>query len=192
MNNKKEILIACIVVICSIAFRLINTTQSIFNFTPILALSLFAGSIFTNKKMSYALPLIAMLASDIFLQLFTKIDGFYGVSQFFNYAILALIVALGTTLKNKTIINIAGYTVASSLIFFVLSNFGVWFFDSYNMYPKTLTGLAQCMGAGVAFYKQQIQGNVLSNPIVGDLYFSALFFGGYALYKQLAGKSALA
>jgi hypothetical protein len=192
MNNKKEIIIACIIVAFSIAFRLINTTNSIFNFTPILALSLFAGSIFTNKKMSYALPLIAMLASDIFLQIFTTIDGFYGAGQFFNYSILLLIVALGTTLKNKTIINIAGYTVASSLLFFVLSNFGVWLFDSYNMYPKNTTGLAQCMSAGVAFYKQQIQGNFLSNPIVGDLYFSALFFGGFALYKQLANKTAVA
>jgi hypothetical protein len=192
MNNKKEIIIACLVVTFSILFRLINTTNSIFNFTPILALSLFSGSIFTNKKMSYALPLIAMLLSDIFLQLFTKIQGFYGVSQFFNYAILALVVALGTTLKNKTILNIAGYTIASSLLFFILSNFGVWFFDSYNMYPKTITGLAQCMSAGIAFYKQQIQSSMLSNPIAGDLYFSALFFGGYALYKQIAFKNAIA
>jgi hypothetical protein len=192
MNNKKEIILAIALIAFSIIFRVLNTTNSFFNFTPMIALSLFAGSIFSNKKLAYALPIIAMLFSDLFLQLFTKIPGFYGMSQVVNYAALVLVAILGTTLKNRNAINVLGYTLTSSLLFFVVSNFGVWFFDTYKMYSFSAAGFSSCFAAGLAFYKQQINAHIFANPLVGDIYFSVIFFGTYALSKVSIGQKATA
>jgi hypothetical protein len=60
--------------------------------------------------------------------------------------------------------------LGASVIFFIVSNFGVWF--SGTMYPKDLSGLAACYIAGLPFFQ---------NTILGDLVYSSLLFGAFEL-----------
>jgi hypothetical protein len=65
-----------------------------------------------------------------------------------------------------------GYVVAgsvsSSLLFFFVTNFGVW--REGSMYPHTLGGLMSAYEMGLPF---------LRNTFIGDLVYTHLFFYGF-------------
>jgi len=149
------------------------------NFAAIGAIAVFAGSTIKDKKLAFLLPLAAMLLSDICLQLFTSVKGFYGTSQYFVYAAFVIVTALATLMQKRTVANIALAAVWSGVIFFVISNFGDWL--SSDFYPKTMAGLGACFGAAIPFYKNELFGNFLLNSIMGNSFYSALLFGTYYL-----------
>jgi hypothetical protein len=92
----------------------------------------------------------------------------------FVYGSVALIVLLGWAIaKRITPLSIAAAALASSVLFFAVTNFGTWL--ASGMYPPTLTGLAACYVAAIPFFQ---------NTLAGDLAFSALLFGGFALLEQ--------
>lgn len=153
------------------------------NFTAIGAIAVFGGSVIKDKKLAFLLPLAALLLSDICLQLFTQVKGFYGPGQYFVYGAFILITWLATFIRKRNVANIAFAAVWSGLIFFVVSNFAVWLFSN-GFYPKTLAGLGACFWAAVPFYQGQVTGSFLLNGIVGDLFFSAILFGGYAMVER--------
>jgi hypothetical protein len=55
--------------------------------------------------------------------------------------------------------------LGSNLFFFFWTNFGVWFLDSWGMYPKTLAGLAQCYINGLPFLRPQIVSSLIFIPL---------------------------
>src|SRR6202034_1868076 len=86
---------------------------------------------------------------------------------------------LGTQLReNSSWLRVAGAALASSVSFFVVSNFAVW--ACWSMYPKTLAGLMTCYAAGIPFFRR---------GVAGDLLFSAVMFGLPALSAALARSS---
>jgi len=70
---------------------------------------------------------------------------------------------------------IAAAAFASNLSFFLITNFMVW--ASGNTYSHTIGGLWACFLAGVPFYR---------NQILGDAFYTAAIFGGYALIQRLS------
>jgi len=58
-------------------------------------------------------------------------------------------------------------------LFFVVTNFGTWAVS--GMYPMTLAGLAACYLAAIPFFQ---------NTVVGDLFYSGVLFGGFALLER--------
>ena len=72
-----------------------------------------------------------------------------------------------------TALTIAGAALASSILFFAVTNFGTW--ATGEIYPPTLAGLAACYVAAIPFFQ---------NTLAGDLFFSALLFGGFALLER--------
>jgi hypothetical protein len=68
---------------------------------------------------------------------------------------------------------IAAAAVTSSLLFFVLTNLGVWAFG--HMYPKTAAGLIACYTAALPFFR---------NTLEGDLLYTLVLFGGFALLER--------
>jgi hypothetical protein len=90
------------------------------------------------------------------------------------YASVALIVVIGWAVQARiTPLRIGLAAVASSVLFFVVTNFGVWL--SSGMYPLTPSGLAACYAAAIPFFQ---------NTLAGDLFYSALLFGGFALLER--------
>lgn len=150
------------IIVIAVLLRLV---PHIPNMTPIAAMALFGGA-YLNKKYALLVPLAAMVVSDLFL-------GFSQIT-FFVYISFLLIGGLGLLLRHhKTMPWIIGASLASSILFFILTNFGVWVL--YNFYPKTIAGLMECYIAGIPFFR---------NTIIGDLFYTGVFFGGYELVRS--------
>lgn len=153
MENRKIL----IIVILAALSRLIPHPA---NIAPIAALALFSGAKI-NKKIAYLLPLSAMLVSDFFL-------GFHS-TMFYVYLSFLLIAVIGRSIGKKySVFFLFGVTFFSSLLFYLITNFGVWI--STTMYTKNLSGLINCYLMGLPF---------LRNTVVGDLFYTSLFFYGY-------------
>lgn len=148
MNRTK--LIILFIVIAAI-FRLV---PHIHNVTPITAMALFSGVHLNNKKLAFIIPIMAMLLSDLFL-------GFSMIS-IFVYAAFLLVACIGIMYKKMNIKSI----LISSLLFFVITNFGVWLIG----YPKTLDGLLECYTLAIPFFR---------NAILGDLFYGAVMYFGF-------------
>ena len=142
-----------------------------FNFTPIGAIALFAGTYIADRKQAFLLPMITLLISDILLQIVNG-SGFYR-DMVFVYGSFALITAIGFILRGREqrqTIMVA--SLVSSILFFFITNFGTWVM--YDMYPKNLQGLMTCYIAGIPFFK---------GTIMGDLFYNIILFGSFALAK---------
>lgn len=149
-------------------------------FSPVIAMALFGGSCFANKKYSFALPLLAMFFSDLMFEFFFVAPGFWGWGQIVNYAALLLVTLLGFSLRKLSILNVASASVASSLIFFLVSNSGVWLFD-HSVYARDFSGWVNCLAMGIPFLK---------NGLMADLFYSSLLFGIYSLVADRVFKMA--
>jgi hypothetical protein len=136
------------------------------NFSPIAAMALFSGAFLPRRSIAFVAPIGAMLLSDAVLGFHSGMPIVYGS--------VALIVAIGWVLSSRrTAGRIALAALASSVLFYVVTNFGVWAFGT--MYPKTAEGLAASYIAAIPFFQ---------NSLAGDLFFTALLFGGFALAER--------
>ena len=143
------------------------------NFTPVAAALLYFGA--RGSRRQLWVPFALLAASDVIL---TKFVYSYQFSwdHFVTWVWYAAILWLGTSLRqNRTWLRVGGAALASSVSFFVLSNFAVW--ACWNMYPKTMSGLMTCYTAGLPFFQR---------AIAGDLIFAAAMFGLPAIAGALA------
>jgi hypothetical protein len=154
----KNLISPLLVILIAVLMRLVPHLP---NFTPIAAMALFGG-VYLNKKYAFAIPLLAMFISDIFL-------GFHATMPYV-YGSFILTGMIGLWLKNhKSAKNLVCASLISSILFFLITNFGVW---AGGWYPKTLSGLLESYIMGIPFFK---------NTVLGDLCYSGVFFGGYEL-----------
>ena len=129
------------------------------NFTPIIAIALFSGT-YLNKKYSLLIPFALYVISDLII-------GLHGV-VLFTWSSVIIIAALGQTLKkNKSFLRLAGYTLASSVFFFIITNFGVWL---TGWYPKTYAGLVQCYTLAIPFFRVSLAGNLIYVTVLFGIY----------------------
>ncbi|MBO9154329.1 DUF6580 family putative transport protein [Chitinophaga sp. GCM10012297] len=163
--------------------RLITNHLQIYNFTAMGAGALFAGVVLRDKKYAYAVPILALFLSDLFFQLFTSIPGFYGGEMFFVYGGFLLITFIGTRIRKANPGNIFLASIASGLVFYLMSNFGTWLFR--DMYPHTLSGLISCYWAAIPFFRNELFGSFFLNTIMGNVFYSGVLFGAYALLKPV-------
>lgn len=70
-----------------------------------------------------------------------------------------------TKFKTRFIVKTTGLGIIASIFFYLWTNFGVWFLDSFGMYPKTWEGLIKCYVAGIPFLKNNLTGNFLFVPL---------------------------
>ena len=157
--NSNSFLIACILIIVAAISRLIPHP---FNFTAIGAIALFSGVTLKDKRFAYLLPFTAMILTDIYLGFHFSILPVYGC--------FAIAVALGTTIKNQPrILPLAGLSLLSSILFFLVTNLPIWYSDM-SLYPITWAGTLQSYTMALPFF---------GNQVIGDLMYSTVFFGVY-------------
>ena len=136
------------------------------NFTPIIAIGLFGGAYLQDRRLALLIPLIAMIISDAFL-------GFHG-TMVWVYSSLILISIMGISLKNRTTLkNCTVITLSGSLLFFLVTNFGVWIMSGF--YEKSIVGLLTCYSMALPFFH---------NTLAGSVVYSAIMFGGYEGLKN--------
>ena len=144
-----------------------------FNVTPIAGLALFGGAHFRDTRAAFAVPLMAMLLSDLVLAFIL-----YGASGLrampFVYSAFALTVVLGRVLgPHRSAVQIGGAAISAALVFYLITNFGVWL--RWELYPPTLEGMLACYTAALPF---------LRNAALGNLLYVAIFFGGLRLVER--------
>lgn len=150
------------------------------NFTPVIAMLLLAGCFMKAKQLW--IPVVALVASDFALNVWVyHVSG--GADQYFTWAAYLVVLALTlVALKGRVkLLALIGTALASSTLFFLISNFGVWVAGA--MYPHTLSGLVTCYLMGVPFFR---------NAAVGDLLYTGVFFGLYAVIAQQLQQRKLA
>jgi hypothetical protein len=149
------------VIIAAIIFRLIPHWP---NFTPLAAIALLSGAYIADKRMALIVPLLALLISDLVTITFIN-SGWTTIPEFFSNAATALIYLsyllmtfIGFRIQTRqTNGSLVLSALGCSVLFFVMSNFGVWMI---NDLPKNLTGLFQTYMLGVPFFAYDIAGNL--------------------------------
>ena len=162
--NHSRLIALLSAIVAAAALRLVPHPP---NFTPIGAMALFSGAYLGRRGLAFVAPLAALLLSDLAL-------GFYqGMGTV--YFSVALIVVLGMlALRRTSAPRVGVLAIASSVLFFAITNFGMWLFSGF--YPRTLAGLETCFIAAIPFFQ---------NTLAGDLFYAALLFGGFALAERL-------
>ncbi len=172
MRLNRYFLAVVLMMLAAILFRVAKVPfQSAYpvllNFSPVAALSLFGAAYLKNKKFAFFVPVAIMFLSDCIL-------GFHS-TMFFTYGSFALISLLGFSIFENKISStrVLVASLSASLIFFLVTNFGVWLMQS--MYAKNMNGLVDCYIAAIPFLK---------GSLLGDLIFSAALFGAFEWIKQ--------
>ena len=178
---KKNIILIIALVAIGVLGRLIPHPP---NFTPIIAIALLASHLFKNKWIIILPSLMAMWISDLIINNYLY-GGYHDSLVIFSpsflwvYAPIICIALLGTVLIKKVkISNIALSSIGGSLIFFLVSNFGVWISGTISidgvltpMFSKSLSGLITCYTVALPYF---------GNQLVGDLLYSATLFSSYS------------
>ena len=146
------------------------------NFTPIIAAAMLSGYFFKNIYLSFLTLLISMLLADAFI-------GFYN-NMFFVYSSLFLITFIFFKIsKQINYKNLFVYSFVASLIFFIISNFGVWVLESpgaYNVpYEKNLEGLIECYVMAIPFFR---------NTLLSSIIFSYSTFFAFNIFENRFSK----
>lgn len=137
------------------------------NFTPVAAMALFGGVYISRKALAFIIPLAAMFLSDLII-------GFHS-TMVAVYVGVIITVLIGLGLKNRVKAgNVVIASLISSVIFFLITNFGAWM-SGLMPYSKDFSGLVQAYIAGIPFF---------NNGLMGDLFYSTVFFGGFYLVTK--------
>jgi len=109
-----------------------------------------------------------MVISDIFLGFHSTIPYIYGS--------FILITGIGYLLHKKvTPVKVGLGSLTGSVLFFIITNFGVWV--TSPMYEKNIGGLLKSYMMGLPFFR---------NTLFGDLFYNAIFFVGYILLLHIS------
>ena len=153
-DKKKDLFPLILILILALA-RLIPHPP---NFTPIIAVAIMGSFFFRNIYLSFIVIISSMLLADIFI-------GFHS-NMFFVYFSLLVIAfiffQIRTKIKLKNLF-ICGFL--GSVIFFLISNFGVWILS--DMYEKNLNGLIYCYFLAIPFFV---------NTLVSTIFFTYCAF----------------
>jgi len=149
------------------------------NFTPTVAVALFAGFYFRRMSVAMLVPLTVMAISNLWIESY----GSWGVMVTVYLALCFPVLLRGLFRHGGetpvgTGLRIATGVLAPSLVFYLTTNLAVWCFQTY--YPPTFAGLVECYYYALPFYRWFLQ---------GDLLFIPMTFGSYAAVRYLAARS---
>ena len=132
------------------------------NATPVMAIALFGGT-YVSRRWAILLPLSIVAISDVWL-------GWHNTIPF-TWGAFALTGMLAWWIRRHLSVGrVITASLAGSLLFFVLTNFGVWLIG--DLYPRTPAGMWECYVAAVPFFR---------STLLGDLVFTGVLFGAHAL-----------
>lgn len=135
------------------------------NFTAVGAMVIFS-SILMPFEYSFMTVMTTLVISDYFIGFYPILPWVYG--SYLLIMILTLVIK--KTFNYKRIIVLS---LSSSILFYVITNCGVWVTTS--MYPKTLSGLIECYYMAIPFFR---------NSLLGDIIYSSIFYGVYYILKS--------
>ncbi len=177
-----SIIIAVLLILAAAVSRVMMYPD---NFSPMIGMAIFAGAVIKDKRLAFALPLFSMFLSDLMFEVFNIAPGFWGWGQLAGYGIFGLVTVIAFGMKKLNPLYIAGYSIMSSVIFFLLSNASFFIFDNpvYHTYPQSFNGFVDCYLQALPFFR---------TSLFADLVYSGVLFGAYFLAQQYAVKKSVA
>ena len=167
-------MLAYLFVVLAVAIRFLPHP---WHFTPVVASLLFFGAYRSRRQVWFPLGLLA--ASDVILTKFVYAYPFTW-DTYVTWVWYGAILLLGSRLgRNSKPVWIIGSALASSVSFFLVSNFAAW--AAFDMYPKTFAGLMTSYALGLPFFQR---------AAVGDVLFTSAFFAIPVIVASLTGKPA--
>lgn len=157
-----QVLLVVSLMVFGIAWRLVPHVP---NFAPIGAIALLAGMVL-GWRMAIWLPISIMLVSDLVIGFYAGIEW-----TWISFGIIVLFAYLIRRLPTTWRLPIGA--LGASLLFFVVSNFGVWV--ASGMYAHTLSGLIDCYVMGLPFFRA---------TLLSDLFFAVALIGSYELIRR--------
>lgn len=136
------------------------------NWTAVGALALWSGTLLRHKGLSLTLPILVLFLSDLVLGFHPTMAWVY--LGFLGVGLLGLWIKPQQGLKNTLPGSFLG-----TLIFFIVSNFGVWV--SGGLYPMTQEGLLTCFVMAIPFVWSQL---------AADFFFNGIYFGAYRFFSR--------
>ena len=143
------------------------------NFSPLLAMALFSGS-FLASRIAYLFPVCLYLISDVAIAVIQGGEwGFYS-AQLFVYAALAAVVWAGQQiprswqpgLRLSSLVPMATAGLGGTLLFFLVSNLGVWLTGGGWARPLTPVGLIACYVDALPFFTPTLISMALFVPLL--------------------------
>ena len=142
------------------------------NFSPVLSLALLSGMYLKGRFQPVLVPLGLMILGDLVL-------GFYGFEMLLVWLSIAAISLLGLWLKeNKSFLNVLSGSMASAVVFFIITNFGSWLV----LYPHTMAGLRECYILAITFFR---------SSLASTMAYSLVFFTAYEWILKRCQSSVL-
>lgn len=143
------------------------------NFAPMGAMALFGAAYFKKKHLALLVPLIALWISSLIIDntiAAQYYDGFQWFTNPFVYLGMIAIVGLGwLTLRRPNVQSVLASALGASIVFFLISNFGVWL----QWVPeKNFATLSATFAAGVPFFHW---------TLLSDVFYCAVLFGAYEM-----------
>jgi hypothetical protein len=182
MSRTKRMLVidptlasAALMILAVAAMRLLPHPP---NFTPVLAMALFGGARLGNRSSAVAVPLGALLLSDVAIEI---VNG-HGLHLLLPvvYLCVALCVGVGWRLcRRRGVVRVAGAAVGGAVLFYLVTNFAVW--ALWSRYPMNLTGLVECYVAAVPFFR---------GTLLGTLLYSGALFSAHELVRMRVRRSS--
>jgi hypothetical protein len=146
-------------------------------FTPVTGSLLFFGAYWSRRQMWFPFAMLAV--SDVVLTKFVY-HFVFSWDHFVTWAWYAAIIWLGTRLRdNAKPMWVVASALASSVSFFLVSNFAVW--ACWNMYPKNFAGLMASYAAALPFFRRSL---------AGDLVFTVVMFAVPVVLSKLSARTA--
>ncbi|BAV95426.1 DUF6580 family putative transport protein [Ichthyobacterium seriolicida] len=140
------------------------------NFTPVFAAALFSGTYFYSKKWAYLFPLFIVISSDLIINYITN-ESLIIRANLVTYFCVLLTSFMGSLMRSGTTpIKVIFYSTLSSVCFFIISNFFVWY--SGNLYPHNIGGITACYVAALPFFKNTL----LSGAVYSSVFYTSYFY----------------
>lgn len=130
------------------------------NMVPITAMAVWGGARVKQTPAAILIPLAAMVLSDLFLGWHSTIGYVYG-------SLIATVLLARWLTTRPTIARIGLATFFGSLLFYLVTNYGVWAVPM-SMYPHTFAGLMASYINGLPFWR---------NSLIGDIGYTVILFG---------------
>ena len=161
-----DVLLVAFLIGFDVAARLLPHAPGVW---PYAASALFAGRMLRIPALAVVVPLAAVLLSNVALA------GDDWRITLVVCAAIALPAFAGMLARRwQGTIPVIAAMLSCSLIFFVATNFAVWAFS--GLYPHSWQGLVQCYVAALPF---------LDKTVLGDLFWTAVLFGGAWLVQRV-------
>jgi len=168
-----DLLLVAFLISFDVAARLLPHAAGVW---PFAASALFAGRMLRIPGLAVIVPLAAVLLSNV-----TLAGDDWRITLVVCAAITLPAFAGMLIRRWPGAVPVIAAMLSCSLIFFAATNLAVWAFS--GMYPLTWQGLTQCFIAALPF---------LDKTVLGDLFWTAVLFGGAWLMQHVPSLSRLA